>query len=80
METNKAYTRVKALNGLVAYLEPVPLGAGVVSQAVALGLADFQRKDVRVGDMVEIRRGGSGVVRIESVDLAKRPGEAVKHD
>ncbi|MBO4494616.1 MAG: NAD-dependent DNA ligase LigA [Clostridiales bacterium] len=61
----------------VAILEPVHLAGTTVSKAT-LNNADFiAEKDVRVGDMVVVRKAGEIIPEIVSVDVSQRPAEAV---
>ena len=61
----------------VAVLEPVHLAGTTVSKAT-LNNADFiAEKDVRVGDMVVVRKAGEIIPEIVSVDVSLRPEDAV---
>ncbi len=61
----------------VAVLEPVHLAGTTVSKAT-LNNADFiAEKDVRVGDMVVVRKAGEIIPEIVSVDVSLRPKDAV---
>ncbi len=60
----------------VAILEPVHLAGTTVSKAT-LNNADFIRdKDVRIGDMVIVRKAGEIIPEIVSVNVEKRPSDA----
>jgi len=61
----------------VAILEPVHLAGTTVSKAT-LNNADFiAERDVRVGDMVVVRKAGEIIPEIVSVDVSQRPEGAV---
>ena len=61
----------------VAILQPVHLAGTTVSKAT-LNNEDFIReKDVRIGDMVIVRKAGEIIPEIVSVDISQRPADAV---
>ncbi len=63
----------------VAILEPVHLAGTTVSKAT-LNNADFiAEKDVRIGDMVVVRKAGEIIPEIVSVDVSQRPEGAVPY-
>ncbi len=59
-----------------AVLEPVKLGGVTVRTATLHNEADIQRKDVRVGDMVIVRRAGDVIPEVVGPVIALRPPEA----
>ncbi|MBR3058652.1 MAG: NAD-dependent DNA ligase LigA [Clostridiales bacterium] len=63
----------------VAILEPVHLAGTTVSKAT-LNNADFiAEKDVRIGDVVVVRKAGEIIPEIVSVDVSQRPEGAVPY-
>ncbi|TAG26135.1 MAG: NAD-dependent DNA ligase LigA [Burkholderiales bacterium] len=60
----------------VAKLSPVFVGGVTVTNATLHNEGEAQRKDVRVGDTVIVRRAGDVIPEVVSVVLEKRPDDA----
>ncbi len=59
-----------------ARLEPVFVGGANVSNATLHNMDEVERKDIRIGDTVIVRRAGDVIPEVAGVVLAKRPKDA----
>lgn len=57
----------------IARMEPVSLGGVLVAQATLHNKNEIQKKDIRVGDFVYIKRAGDVIPEVIKVDPSKRP-------
>jgi DNA ligase (NAD+) len=57
----------------VAELEPVFLAGSTIARATLHNEEEIQRKDIRIGDMATIEKGGDVIPKVVSVDLSMRP-------
>lgn len=56
----------------VAELEPVFLSGSTIARATLHNEEEIQRKDIRIGDIVTIEKGGDVIPKVVSVDTSKR--------
>lgn len=61
----------------VAELEPVFLAGSTIARATLHNEEEIQRKDIRIGDIVIIEKGGDVIPKVVSIDLDKRPANAL---
>lgn len=57
----------------VAELKPVFLAGSTISRATLHNKEEIERKDIRVGDMVVIEKGGDVIPKVVKVETSKRP-------
>lgn len=60
----------------VAELDPVFLAGSTISRASLYNEEEVQRKDIRIGDLATIEKGGDVIPKVVSIDLSKRPAHS----
>lgn len=85
----RAVTRVRAITiqvgrtGVltpVAELEPVELGGATVTRVTLHNRAEIARRDVRVGDFVEVEKAGEIIPALVGVQIARRPADTPAYE
>jgi DNA ligase (NAD+) len=84
-EPERAVTRLRSITlqvgrtGLltpVAEFDPVELGGSVIRRATLHNQSEIARRDLRIGDLIEVEKAGEIIPAIVGVRLAQRPADA----
>ncbi len=84
-EPERVVTRLRAIalqvgrTGLltpVAEFDPVELGGSIIARATLHNRAEIVRRDIRIGDLIEVEKAGEIIPSVVGVKLAGRPVEA----
>ncbi len=62
----------------VALLEPVQLAGSTISRATLHNEEEVERKDIRVGDLAVIEKGGDVIPKVVAIDPSKRKHCSIK--
>ena len=88
-ETAQARTRLNAITlqvgrmgtiTPVAELEPVALTGITIRRATLHNADEIVRKDIRIGDMVFVERGGEVIPKVAGVDVSERPADSIPYE
>lgn len=60
----------------VAELDPVKLAGSTIARATLHNFDEIKRKDIRVGDLVTIEKGGDVIPKVVGVDLSGRDAQS----
>jgi len=61
----------------VAVLEPVLLAGSTISRATLHNEEEVRRKDIRIGDTVNIEKGGDVIPKVVSINIDDRPADSM---
>jgi DNA ligase (NAD+) len=84
-EPERAVTRLRGITWQVgrtgvltpvAEFDPVELGGSTVARASLHNRAEIARRDIRIGDLVEVEKAGEIIPAVVGVKLAGRPADA----
>lgn len=64
----------------VAELEPVEISRSLIARATLHNADDIRRKDIRIGDLVEVEKAGEVIPAVVGVVLSGRAAEASPYD